>query len=84
MQVHLHASTVAGGFAVLPRSLIDRVREREALCALALRPGPSMAVLFGRRRVGKTYLLKHPWSREAVLVGPRQYTDVVRSPRRAR
>ncbi len=51
----------------MPEPLIDRVREREALRALVRRSGPSMAVLFGRRRVGKTYLLKHTWSREAVF-----------------
>jgi len=51
----------------LSEPLIDRVGEREALRELARRPGPSMAVLFGRRRVGKTYLLKHTWSRESVF-----------------
>jgi AAA+ ATPase superfamily predicted ATPase len=41
--------------------LIDRVEEQRALHALLKRPGPSMAVLYGRRRVGKTYLLQHTW-----------------------
>ena len=40
-------------------SVIDREREQEALRELLTRPGPSMAVLYGRRRVGKTFLLQH-------------------------
>jgi AAA+ ATPase superfamily predicted ATPase len=40
-------------------ALIDREREQEALRDLLGRPGPTMAVLYGRRRVGKTYLLQH-------------------------
>lgn len=42
--------------------LVDRVSEQRSLRALLKRTGPSMAVLYGRRRVGKTYLLKHTWS----------------------
>jgi hypothetical protein len=42
--------------------LVDRIGEQRALRALLKRAGPSMAVLYGRRRVGKTYLLKHTWS----------------------
>jgi AAA+ ATPase superfamily predicted ATPase len=42
--------------------LVDRVGEQRSLRALLKRAGPSMAVLYGRRRVGKTYLLKHTWS----------------------
>lgn len=40
-------------------TIIDREREQEALRELLTRPGPSMAVLYGRRRVGKTFLLQH-------------------------
>lgn len=40
-------------------ALIDREREQEALRDLMGRPGPTMAVLYGRRRVGKTFLLQH-------------------------
>jgi AAA+ ATPase superfamily predicted ATPase len=38
---------------------IDREREQHALRELFERPGPSMAVLYGRRRVGKTFLLQN-------------------------
>lgn len=47
--------------------LIDRDREKQALRALLKRPGPSMAVLYGRRRVGKTFLLQHTWPGESVF-----------------
>jgi uncharacterized protein len=40
-------------------ALIDREREQEALRDLLDRRGPTMAVLYGRRRVGKTFLLQH-------------------------
>lgn len=39
--------------------LIDREREQKALRELLARPGPTMAVLYGRRHVGKTFLLRH-------------------------
>ncbi len=39
--------------------LVDREHEQRALRELFGRPGPSMAVLYGRRRVGKTFLLQH-------------------------
>jgi AAA+ ATPase superfamily predicted ATPase len=42
-----------------PSALIDREREQGELRDLLDRPGPSMAVLYGRRRVGKTFLLQH-------------------------
>lgn len=42
-------------------SLIDRETERERLRALADREDRTMALLTGRRRVGKTYLLRHCW-----------------------
>jgi AAA+ ATPase superfamily predicted ATPase len=42
--------------------IIDREREQERLRELAKDPAPQMALLYGRRRVGKTYLLTHLWS----------------------
>jgi AAA+ ATPase superfamily predicted ATPase len=47
--------------------LVDRVSEQQALRALLKRAGPSMAVLYGRRRVGKTFLLKHTWPKARVF-----------------
>ncbi|HXC24994.1 MAG TPA: ATP-binding protein [Gemmatimonadaceae bacterium] len=44
--------------------LVDRERECNDLRTLLQKPGPSMAVLYGRRRVGKTFLLQHVWPRE--------------------
>lgn len=38
---------------------VNREREQKALRDLFERPGPSMAVLYGRRRVGKTFLLQN-------------------------
>lgn len=52
---------------VVVGSLVDRVNEQQALRALLKRSGPSMAVLYGRRRVGKTYLLKHAWPKGRVF-----------------
>ena len=40
---------------------VDRERERAQLRELLERPGPSLALVNGRRRVGKTYLLTHTW-----------------------
>lgn len=42
-------------------ALIDRTAEVAALRALAKRRKPALALLYGRRRVGKTYLLDHAW-----------------------
>jgi uncharacterized protein len=47
--------------------LVDRVGEQKALRALLKRAGPSLAVLYGRRRVGKTYLLMHAWPKGRVF-----------------
>jgi uncharacterized protein len=41
--------------------LIDREREIEALQRLAQREQPALALVYGRRRVGKTYLLDRAW-----------------------
>jgi len=40
---------------------IDRDAELAELRALADRRAPAIALLYGRRRVGKTYLLEHAW-----------------------
>lgn len=44
---------------------IDRETELHELRDLARRPGPRLALLYGRRRIGKTYLLDHAWSEDA-------------------
>jgi AAA+ ATPase superfamily predicted ATPase len=41
--------------------LIDRASERADLARLLRPPGPYLGILYGRRRVGKTYLLTHGW-----------------------
>lgn len=47
--------------------LVDRESEAEALRRLAREEGPSLALLYGRRRVGKTFLLDHLWRGERVF-----------------
>ena len=42
--------------------IVDRHTEQQRLRALAQDPAPQLALLYGRRRVGKTYLLTHLWS----------------------
>ncbi|HEX9939267.1 MAG TPA: ATP-binding protein [Longimicrobium sp.] len=44
-----------------PALLIDREQERAELAALSRRGRPVLALLTGRRRVGKTYLLANAW-----------------------
>jgi AAA+ ATPase superfamily predicted ATPase len=44
-----------------PEPLIDREHELAELRRLADRDGPALGLLYGRRRVGKTYLLDHAW-----------------------
>lgn len=44
--------------------LIDRTSEVAALRALTKRRKPALALLYGRRRVGKTFLLDHAWPKE--------------------
>lgn len=44
-----------------PPLFVDRDEERATLRALLTRPGPTLALVYGRRRVGKTYLLTHTW-----------------------
>lgn len=40
---------------------VDREQELAELHELADRPGPALILLYGRRRVGKTYLLERAW-----------------------
>lgn len=47
--------------------IIDRENERRDLLELASREEPTMALLYGRRRVGKSYLLTHMWGEEQDL-----------------
>ena len=44
-----------------PPLFVDREGERAQLRELLERPGPSLALVTGRRRVGKTYLLINTW-----------------------
>ena len=44
-----------------PPLFVDRERERAQLRELLDRPGPNLALVTGRRRVGKTYLLTNTW-----------------------
>ena len=48
-------------------ALIDRQTEQQELRALLNRGSPQLALLYGRRRVGKTYLLNHVWPKEQVF-----------------
>lgn len=41
--------------------MIDRENEKDALLALLARGTPQLALLYGRRRVGKTHLLNNVW-----------------------
>lgn len=47
--------------------LYDRTGELRELRPLLERPGPTVAMLYGRRRVGKTFLLNRVWPREATF-----------------
>jgi AAA+ ATPase superfamily predicted ATPase len=47
---------------VLCATLVDRDDERRELSALLATGSPRLALLTGRRRIGKTYLLTHTWS----------------------
>lgn len=44
-----------------PEPMVDREREAAELAGLLQRRGPVLALLHGRRRVGKTFLLNHIW-----------------------
>lgn len=43
------------------RFFVDREQELDELQRLADRPKPTLILLYGRRRVGKTYLLEQAW-----------------------
>lgn len=49
-------------------TLIGRDAERERLAALLARPGASLALVTGRRRVGKTYLLARSWPDDSTFL----------------
>lgn len=51
-----------------PPRLIDRRRELALLAELLQRPGPSLVLVTGRRRVGKTFLLANAWPSEATFL----------------
>ena len=48
-------------------TIVDRQTEQRELRALLSRGTPQLALLYGRRRIGKTYLLNHIWPREQVF-----------------
>ncbi len=48
-------------------TLIDRTTETAELRELATRPGHHLAILYGRRRIGKTYLLSSIWGELATF-----------------
>jgi len=51
-----------------PRSaLVDREEELDTLRRLAAEDGTHLALLYGRRRVGKTHLLRHAWPERPVF-----------------
>lgn len=47
--------------------IIDRETERRELSDLIEQPRKSLALLYGRRRVGKTFLLRNTWPNERVF-----------------
>lgn len=51
-----------------PSPLVDRHEERRELKALVGRARPSLALLTGRRLVGKTFLLNHAWDPEHLFL----------------
>lgn len=50
------------------QTLVGRDAERARLAALLARPGASLALVTGRRRVGKTFLLTHTWPTESTFL----------------
>lgn len=48
--------------------LVDRFDERRELSALLQRGRPALALLTGRRRVGKTFLLTHAWAADQLFL----------------
>ncbi|GAB5520376.1 MAG: ATP-binding protein [Rhodothermales bacterium] len=57
MHVIIHTGSAVAGLPLL----IDRQNEQHALLGLLQAGQPQLALLTGRRRVGKTYLLTHAW-----------------------
>lgn len=55
---------VDAGVVHNPQLMVDREAEAEQLAGLLGRRGPVLALLHGRRRVGKTFLLNHIWPEE--------------------
>jgi len=51
-----------------PASLVDRHPERQELNALLDRGRPGLALLTGRRRVGKTFLLANAWPADRIFL----------------
>ncbi|MFL5574972.1 MAG: ATP-binding protein [Gemmatimonadaceae bacterium] len=51
-----------------PGFIVNREEERRELAALLQRSQPALALLTGRRRVGKTYLLTHAWPPEQLFL----------------
>lgn len=51
----------------MPDRLYDRETERAELRPLLDRPGTSVVLLYGRRRVGKTFLLNRVWPSESTI-----------------
>ncbi len=51
-----------------PPTLVDRHDERRELTALVQRGKPALALVTGRRRVGKTFLLTHTWAAEHLFL----------------
>lgn len=48
-------------------AIVDRERQVRALTQLSTGPGRKLALLYGRRRVGKTFLLTRLWPRDRAL-----------------
>lgn len=52
----------------LPMPLVDRHDEQRELRALLERGRPALALVTGRRRVGKTFLLTHAWNADHLFL----------------
>lgn len=54
--------------AQVTREIVDRQRELALLAGLLQEPGPAIALVTGRRRVGKTFLLANAWPAESTFL----------------